>query len=215
MTRRQLTALLILTLAGTLVGLNGQRGNDRNRDEWQKIPEIFAAMSIGEGSVVADVGAGSGFFTTRLARHVGLAGKVYAVDIDAGNIDRLQRLSGDDGLTQVSVVQGTTTDPRLPDGAIDAALVVNAYHEFTAHQAMLEAILRALKPGGRLVIVEPLDRSRRDAPRDRQERSHEIGPQFVREDLERAGFEVVDLIDPLAKRPEGDEMWLVAARKRG
>jgi ubiquinone/menaquinone biosynthesis C-methylase UbiE len=67
-------------------------------------------MSIGEGSVVADVGAGRGFFTTRLARHVGLAGEVYAVDIDAGNIDRLQRLSGDDGLTQVSVVQGTTTE---------------------------------------------------------------------------------------------------------
>jgi predicted methyltransferase len=84
MTRRRLIALLILTLAGTLVGLSAQRGNDRNRDEWQKIPEIFAAMSIGEGSVVADVGAGSGFFTTRL--------------------------SGDDGLTQVSVVQGTTTE---------------------------------------------------------------------------------------------------------
>jgi predicted methyltransferase len=80
---------------------------------------------------------------------------------------------------------------------------------------MLEAILHALKPGGRLVIVEPLDPSRRDASRDCQEHSHEIGPQFVREDLERAGFEVVDLIDPLTKRPEGDEMWLVVARKRG
>jgi ubiquinone/menaquinone biosynthesis C-methylase UbiE len=204
----------LFVLVGTLVGLHAQRGNDRNREEWQKIPEIFSAMVIGEGSVVADVGAGRGFFTTRLARHVGLGGKVYAVDIDAGNVDRLKRLSGDDGLMQVNAVHGTTTDPRLPDGSIDAALVVNAYHEFTAHQAMLNAILRALKPGGRLVIVEPLERSRRDSPRDRQERSHEIGPQFVREDLESAGFEIVDLIDPFTKRPEGDEMWLVVARKR-
>lgn len=214
MTRRYCPALLLVVLVGTLVGLHAQRGNDRNRDEWQKIPEIFTSMGIGEGSVVADVGAGSGFFTTRLARQVGLGGKVYAVDIDAGNVDRLKRLSGDDGLMQVNVVHGTTTDPRLPEGAIDAALVVNAYHEFTAHQTMLGAILRALKPGGRLVIVEPLDRSRRDSPRDRQERSHEIAPQFVREDLESAGFEIVDLIDPFTKRPEGDEMWLVVARKR-
>jgi ubiquinone/menaquinone biosynthesis C-methylase UbiE len=211
--RRYCPAVSLLVLIGALAGLQAQRGNDRNRDEWQKVPEIFSAMGIGEGSVVADIGAGRGFFTTRLARHVGPGGRVYAVDIDAGNVDRLKRLSGDDGLQQVSVVQGTTTDPQLPEGTIDAALVVNAYHEFTAHRAMLEAILRALKPDGRLVIVEPLDRSRRDAPRERQERSHEIGPQYVRADLESAGFEVVDLIDPFTKRPEGDEMWLVVARR--
>ena len=214
MLRRVLPALSLALLIGALVGLQAQRDNDRNRDQWQKVPEIFSAMAIGEGSVVADVGAGRGFFTTRLARHVGLGGKVYAVDIDAGNVDRLKRMSGDDGLMQVTVVQGTTTDPRLPEWAIDAALVVNAYHEFTAPQAMLGAILRALNPDGRLVIVEPLERSGRDLARDRQERSHEIGPQFVREDLESAGFEVVDLVDPFTKRPEGDEMWLVVARKR-
>ena len=214
MTRRHLPVLLLLVLVTALVGLQAQRGNDRNREEWQRIPDIFSALGIGEGSVVADVGAGSGFFTTRLARHVGLGGKVYAVDIDAGNLDRLRRLSGDDELMQITTVHGTTTDPRLPNGAIDAALVVNAYHEFSAHQAMLGAILQALKPGGRLVIVEPLDRSRRDAPRDRQERSHEIGPQYVREDLESAGFEVIDLIDPFTKRPEGDEMWLIVGRKK-
>lgn len=214
MTRRHLPVLMLLVLVTALVAVQAQRGNDRNREEWQRIPDIFSAMGIGEGSVVADVGAGSGFFTTRLARHVGLGGRVYAVDIDTGNVDRLKRLSGDDGLMQVTTVHGARTDPRLPEGAIDAALVVNAYHEFSAHQAMLGAILQALKPGGRLVIVEPLDRSRRDAPRDRQERSHEIGPQYVREDLESAGFEVIDLIDPFTKRPEGDEMWLVVARKR-
>ena len=195
------------------LALAAQRSTDRNRDEWQKVAEVFAAMGISGGSVVADVGAGGGFFTTRLARHVGLDGKVYAVDVDAKNVDRLKRLAGDDGLMQVSAIQGTTTDPRLPDDALDAALVVNAYHEFTAHQAMLTAILRALKPGGRLVIVEPLATSRRDDSREQQERSHEIGPQYVRDDLTQAGFKIMELIDPFTKRPEGDQMWLVVAKK--
>ena len=202
-------------VVGASLALDAQRSNDRNRDEWQKVPEIFTAMGIASGSVVADVGAGGGFFTTRLARHVGVGGRVYAVDVDAQNVERLKRLAGDDGLMQVSVVHGTTADPRLPDSALDAALVVNAYHEFTAHQSMLAAILRALKPGGHLVIVEPLASSRRNESRERQERSHEIGPQYVRDDLEQAGFEIVSLIDPLTKRPEGDEMWLVVARKSG
>jgi ubiquinone/menaquinone biosynthesis C-methylase UbiE len=214
LTRRRCVLLAALALAGAFSVLEAQRSNDRNRDEWQKVPEIFAAMRISDGSVVADVGAGSGFFTTRLARQVGLGGRVYAVDVDAKNVDRLRRLAGDDGLMQVTVVHGTTMDPGLPDGALDAGLVVNAYHEFTAHQAMLAAILRALKPGGRLVIVEPLAASRRDDSRERQERSHEIGPQFVREDLTQAGFEIADLVDPFTKRPEGDEMWLVVARKQ-
>jgi predicted methyltransferase len=215
MTRRS----FVFLVAGVAVVVSGavaaQRGNDRNRDEWQKVADIVAVMGISSGSVVADVGAGGGFFTTRLARQVGLQGKVYAVDVDAKNVDRLKRLASDDGLMQVTAVQGTTTDPRLPADVLDAALVVNAYHEFTAHQSMLAAILRALKPGGRLVIVEPLASSRRDDNRERQERSHEIGAQYVREDLTQAGFEVVDLIDPFTKRPEGDEMWLMVARKRG
>lgn len=199
--------------AGACSLAEAQRGSDRNRDEWQKVDDVFAAMEIAGGSVVADVGAGGGFFTTRLARRVGPEGRVYAVDIDRQNVERLQRLAGDEGLAQVSVVHGTATDPRLPDGTLDAALVVNAYHEFRAHQSMLAALLRALKPGGRLVIVEPLAASRRGDSRERQERSHEVGPQYVRDDLLQAGFEFASLVDPFTTRPQGDQMWLAIARK--
>ncbi len=210
--RRALT-LAALGLACACSLAEAQRGRDENRDQWQGVDDVFAAMEIATGSVVADVGAGGGFFTTRLARHVGPAGRVYAVDVDRQNVERLQRLAADEALAQVTVVHGTATDPQLPDGTLDAALVVNAYHEFDAHQSMLAALLGALKPGGRLVIVEPLAASRRGDSRERQERSHEVGPQYVRDDLEQAGFEFQSLVDPFTTRPQGDQMWLAVARK--
>lgn len=206
--------LVVAAVLGISLGIHAQRDSEAARDQWQKVSEIFTAMGIGEGSVVADVGAGRGYFTTRLARHVGMGGRVYAVDIDRQNVQRLERMAGDDGLIQVTAVHGTTTDPQLPENSLDAALVVNAYHEFTAHQSMLAALLRALKPGGRLVLVEPLSPSRRDDSRERQTRSHEIGAQYAIEDLKAAGFEVGELIDPLTERPQGDQMWLLVARKR-
>lgn len=183
------------------------------REGWQKVPEIFALMAVAPGGAVADVGAGSGFFTVRLADAVGDAGLVYAVDISERVLRDLRERIERDGRGNVKVVVGDTDDPRLPETSVDAVLINNAYHEMDAHQAMLGHLWTALRPGGRLVIVDQIDGSRRDADRGRQVARHEIGPGFVRADLKAAGFEIADTRDPFIERGGGDSWWLIVAQR--
>jgi arsenite methyltransferase len=166
-------------------------GGESGRELWQRVPDVIAALGIGSGSRVADVGAGDGFFTTRLAKAVGAEGRVYAVDISKNALDRLTRRVADAGLTNVDAILGTPADPRLPGGTLDAALIVNAYHEMREHQAMLAAIKAALKPGGRLVILESVMNGQRNIARDVQENRHQLAPQFVQQDALLAGFAIV------------------------
>ena len=179
------------------------------REKWQKVDAIFAEMGVRPGAIVADVGAGDGFFTSRLARAVGANGRVFAVDIDDAAMDRLRKRLQEDGIENVTIVKGTTDDPKLPERTLDAALIVNAYHEMEQHQSILAALRRALKPDGRLVIVEPVTPSRRGRPRADEVRSHEIDPEYVLQDARAAGFGVVGLKDPFTRRD--DEIhWLIA-----
>lgn len=180
-------AVLIAT-AGLSSGLAAQR--DAARDAWQRVPDVFAALAIGEGSRVADVGAGHGYFTVRLADRVGGAGRVYAVDIDESSLSRLRTRVEADGLTNVDVIRGEVDDPRLPLGELDAVLVVDTYHEMTHYQAMLASMLRALEPGGRLVILDfrPPDPS---ASRGGQAARHTIAIEIAERELADAGFDVV------------------------
>lgn len=183
---------------------------EQRRDQWQKVDEIFAAMAVKPGAVVADVGAGGGYFTTRLSRAVGEQGRVYAVDVGAEVVRRLRERASAEGLSNVEVLHGTEDDPKLPAATLDAALIVNAYHEMTQHQAMLGRLQAALKPNGRLVIVEPISSSRRTMPRDDQTRNHEIGIAFAMQDAREAGFTEVQVQDPFTRRPgENDEEWIL------
>jgi predicted methyltransferase len=211
---RSVMAALLMAGLGIVVAAACQSSWDATREGWQKVADIVAALGVRDGSSVADIGAGRGFFTVRLAREVGPGGRVYAVDVAEDDLRRLRERADDEGLRQVEVVEGERGDPRLPPASIDAALIVNAYHEMREHQAMLAGIRRALRPGGRLVIVEPIMESRRGDPRDRQEGSHEIEPKYVEADLRDAGFEVLELRDPFTTRPEGDVEWLIVATPR-
>jgi len=183
------------------------------RERWQKVPEILALMAVAPGGEVADVGAGNGFFTVRLADAVGEAGLVYAVDVSERVLQSLRERVERDGRSNVKVVSGDTDDPRLSATSVDAVLINNAYHEMDAHQAMLGHLWKALRPGGRLVIVDQIEGSRRDAERARQTSRHEIAPRFVKADLEAAGFEIVSEHDPFIERGGGDLWWLIVARR--
>src|SRR5256886_11932528 len=101
---------------------------------------------------VADIGAGTGYYSWRMAQRVGASGTVYAVDIQPEMIKLLERQMSRRGAANVKPVLGELTDPRLPPGSIDLALMVDVYHEFEYPYAMLTAIVHALKPGGRLEI---------------------------------------------------------------
>ena len=189
------------------------RAREARREKEQRIGDIFAAMGLRPGAVVADIGAGQGFFTVRLAEAVTPNGRVLAVDISASVLRSLRSRVEQEGLKNVEVIEGTTADPRLPEAALDAALIVNAYHEMTEHQAMLEHIRRALKPGGRLVIIEPISKGRREATREEQARQHEIAPEFVQQDARTAGYEVASIEDPFSDHHgHGAEFMIVLTR---
>lgn len=116
--------------------------------------QVVAALKLKAGDVVADIGAGTGYFTRRLAQRVGETGRVYAVDIQPEMLDLLQRDMTARGLHNVVPVLGGTQDPKLPAASVDLVLMVDVYHEFDHPYEMLRAITLALKPGGRVAFVE-------------------------------------------------------------
>jgi predicted methyltransferase len=175
-----------------------RRARESQREEQQRVPDVFKALGVAPGAVVADVGAGQGFYTVRLSKAVGDSGKVFAVDVSASALRSLRGRVADDELRNVEVIEGAVDDPRLPKDSLDAVLIVNAYHEMTEHQKMLTHIREALKPGGRLVILEPISPALRERDRAEQTRQHEIAPALVQDDAKAAGFSVVELLDPFS-----------------
>jgi arsenite methyltransferase len=120
---------------------------DPKRDSWQKPHEVLTALKLRSGEVVADIGAGSGYFTRRFARH---AAKVYAVDIDPKLLERVAK----DELKNLQTVLATTDDPKLPAAGIDTIFICDVLHHIENRPAYYQKLLRALKPGGRVVIVD-------------------------------------------------------------
>ena len=184
------------------------------RDDWQRAPDIFTALRATTGSRIADLGAGEGWLTRRLARHVGPSGRVFAVDISGEALGRLGETIKD-SLSNVELVLAEDDDPRLPYGTLDGVVIVNAYHEMTKRVPVLEGVKRSLKPGGLLVIVDnspPDSVVTRKAQTDR----HMLAIDFVRDDLEAQGFEIVSTDPKFIDRKVTDHMqlqWLLVARR--
>ena len=162
------TLLALLMLAGAAVAGQQRQQHGKlfppenlgqlegpDRDVWQRPEQVMDALNIAEGSVVADLGAASGWFTIRLARRVGPNGRVYAEDIQPQMIEAIKRrLPLENPNNNVVVRLGTAADPGLPVGALDAVLISDAYHEMEQPVALLRNAARALKPDGRIGIVE-------------------------------------------------------------
>jgi ubiquinone/menaquinone biosynthesis C-methylase UbiE len=137
------------------MGVAGAPWLDRDEREAEEAPtRALAIMKVQPGSSAADIGAGSGYFTERLARLVGPTGKVYANDIQRGMLELLRQRLERERLSNVIPVLGEPADPKLPPASIDMALMVDVYHELSDPQTMLANIRKALKPGGRLILLE-------------------------------------------------------------
>ena len=158
-----------------------------DRDLWQRPDQIMDAMAIADGSRVADIGAGSGWFTIRLARRVGPQGMVYAEDVQQEMINAISRRVSREGLTNVRPVLGLKNDPRLPSRALDAALMVDAYHEVEDRVTMLANLAKALKPQGRLGIID----FRLDGTGPGPAPDERVSPDVVVKDAEKAGLKLI------------------------
>jgi protein-L-isoaspartate O-methyltransferase len=124
------------------------------REKEEQSSKLLKMLELKPGQVVADVGAGSGYHTFRMAERVGPAGKVLAVDIQKEMLTIIRKRMKQQKVSNVEPIQGTLTDPKLPANAVDLILLVDVYHEFSHPYEMTEGMVKALRPGGRLVFVE-------------------------------------------------------------
>lgn len=127
---------------------------DPKRDEWQKPHEVVQALDLKPGATVADLGAGTGYFVLRFAHRVGPQGKVLAVDIDPQLLDRISRRVEEQKLANVETVLASPDDPHLRAGSVDLIFLCDVIHHIDQRPAYYELLARALKPGGRIVIVD-------------------------------------------------------------
>jgi ubiquinone/menaquinone biosynthesis C-methylase UbiE len=135
-----------------------KRQLDPARAAWQKPARVVAALALSPGQVVAEIGAGPGYFTLRLARAVGPSGHVFAVDPEPGVLEALRARLIQARIHNVTPVLALGRDPLLPPGACDLALIVNAYHHFENGPALLRRVVRALAARGRVVNIDWADR---------------------------------------------------------
>jgi arsenite methyltransferase len=128
--------------------------DDPERDAYQKPHEVITALKLKEGEVVADIGAGSGYFTFRLARHVGETGRVYAVDVGPDMIVHLNRRVRDLKMTNVVTILSAPDDPLLMDASIDRFFICDTWHHIGDHPRYLALMKKMLKPGGQVVMID-------------------------------------------------------------
>lgn len=178
----------------------------------QNIGRLFELLELKEGSWVADIGSREGYFTTRMAPIVGETGHVFAVDINDGALKDLHASLQEQNIQNVTPVYSTMSNPMLPANTFDAVLIRNTYHEFNKPVSMLKYIKQALKPGGRLVIVEPIDPALENADRQLQARNHDISLAYVKEDLSETGFKITEEIKHFSDGGGSDRFWLLVAQ---
>ena len=177
-----------------VMGVGGAAWLERPERESEEAPSrAVEALELAPGMVVADIGAGSGYYTVRMANKVGPTGKVFATDIQVGMLSLLMRRVNSEGIKNVVPVQGAVDDPRLAPASIDLALMVDVYHELAAPQVFVRKLREALKPDGRLVLVE----FRKEDPRVPIQEAHKMSVEQVRQELGADGYAIDKVIDVL------------------
>ena len=184
-----------------VMGMGGAPWLVRAEREIEEAPDaaldaINAAIGIAKDATVADIGAGVGYFTWRLAARIGPEGKVYAVDIQQAMLDRLRQNMAERKLANYEAVLGAEDDPRLPAGRIDLALLVDVYHEFSQPQKMLRRIRASLTPGGRMVLLE----YRKEDPQVPILAAHKMSVAEVKPEIEPEGFRLEKTLETLPRQ---------------
>jgi len=168
-----------------VMGYQGAPWLERSEREEEEAPDVaLNVLKIPKGASVADIGAGSGYITVRLAQRVGPTGRVFANDVQPQMLNMLARRLSDQKITNVTLVEGTFDDPKLPPASVDLALMVDVYHELSQPQAILRHLRESLKPGGRLVLLE----YRKEDPTVPIKPEHKMSVAEAKMEVEAEGF---------------------------
>jgi ubiquinone/menaquinone biosynthesis C-methylase UbiE len=163
----------------------------KDRETYEQPEKVLDALKIAPGTTVADIGAGVGYFSLRIAKRVGSSGKVVAVDVQPMMLELLKTNRDRERLSNIELVLGTETDPRLSPQSVDLVLMVDVYHEFQYPEEMMAGIRQALKPSGRLVLVE----YRGEDPTVPIKPEHKMTVQQVLKEIEPMGFRLKEKLD--------------------
>lgn len=180
-----------------------KRFDDPARDAWQKPADVVRLLDVHEGMTVADIGAGTGYFEPYLAKAVGPKGTVLALDVEATLVDYMQKRMTRDGLSQVRAAKIPYDSPELPDGQVDRILIVDTWHHIGFREAYSGKLAKALRPDGRLAIVDFTLEATDGPPRE-----HRIAPEKVIAELAAGGLVGEVVAEDLPQQ------YLVVARRK-
>lgn len=166
------------------------------RESEEHVEGALDAVGLRPGSTVAEVGAGTGYVSIRMARRVGPSGKVFANDIQPEMLARLGANAAKAGVHNIQTVLGTGTDPKLPAGRMDLIILVDVYHEFGQPQQMLEAMRSELKPDGRLVLLE----YRKEDPAVPILPEHKMSIAEAKTEVEAEGYRLSQVVETLPRQ---------------
>ena len=172
-----------------------------DRDKKLQIDRVMTLLHIEPGKNVADLGAGSGWFTVRAARRVTATGTVYAEDINAAAIKYINDRAQKEGLGNVRTILGTPDDPKLPRSSVDAVLMLKVYHEIARPAALLAALAPALKPGARIGIID----------RNGRGDDHGLDRTMVEKEMAASGFRLDATYD--FTKADGQDYFLIFSRR--
>jgi len=182
------------------------------RDEWQRPAEVIEALGVKPGAAVVDLGCGSGYFSLKLSDPVGKDGKVIAEDIRRLSLAFLWMRIFRKSKQNITVLLGKVDNPHLRPQSVNAVLILNTYHEFTAAQRILEHVHESLIPGGRVVIVDRSPRGIQDQSANVQE--HQVSSVQVEADLQRTDFQINrQTNNSIESNPEHESWWLIVAHR--
>lgn len=194
MHRRMFCSLLVVgLLASGCTDLKRWAYASGDRDRWQQSERVVGSLDIGPGDRVADLGAGGGYFTFRLAEAVGSEGRVLAVDVDEAMNAALAQDVADRGVSNIEIVLAASDDPRLAPASVDLVFTSNTYHHIEDRVAYFRRVSKALSDGGRVAIID-------FKPEGFFQKRHGTAEETIRNEMDEAGYRLVQDFDYLERQ---------------
>lgn len=186
------------------------------RDTWMDTAALFKTIGIEKDNFVADIGCHEGYLSIRLANAVGDDGRIFAVDVREDRLETLKENLKERKLENVNVILGDYDNPKLPINTLDVVIIMDTYHEITDYMSVLNHVKKALKLGGKVVIIEKLKTRIKGKSRDAQTDAHSLSIPFVKEELESIGMKTIYENEDLGdwENNPAKVLWMLIAEKK-